>query len=134
MATIPCNAIDQTVNYLLTAFADCNKIKNEDLQLLVELVSAVNECANGGPPYNTEMQDIYTPINNQVVTYPINSFHSYSIMVVSGGIQQTIDSTVVTYPEGTVLNTEYTNLNQTPVTFTVLAGSTVTVTYLIETI
>ena len=30
MANIECNEINQTVNELLIAFADCNKIKNED--------------------------------------------------------------------------------------------------------
>lgn len=131
---IECSQINQTVNYLLTAFQDCNKIKNEDLRLLVELVSTVNECANGGPPYNTEVQEVYEPLTNTVVDYPINTFHSVSVNVIEGNISQTINSTTVIYPTGTSLNTEYTNLNQTNYTFTVLAGSTVAVSYLIETI
>jgi hypothetical protein len=55
-------------------------------------------------------------------------------MVISGNITQLIDATTVTYPTGTTLNTEYTTLNQTTVTFTVKAGATVVVEYLIETI
>lgn len=39
---IECNEISQTVNELLIAFQDCNKIKNSDLRKVVELISAVN--------------------------------------------------------------------------------------------
>ena len=134
MATIQCNQINQTINELLIAFHDCVKPKNSDLQKLVELVAAVNECANGGRNYNTKIQEVYTPITDTVITYPINSFHSVSIMVIAGNITQIIGLTTVTYPTGSVLNTEYTTLNQTAVTFTAKAGSTVVVEYLIETI
>lgn len=131
---IECNEINQTVNKLLIAFADCHKIKNSDLVKLVELVSAVNTCANGGTDYGVETTLIYEPVTDQVVNFPINSFHSYSIMVLEGNITQTINSTVITYPTKTVLNTEFTNLNQTPIIFTVKAGSKVVLKYLTETI
>lgn len=58
MAVIECNQINQVVNQLLIAFEDCNKIKNSDLRKLVELVSAVNTCANGGTNYDTLEIDI----------------------------------------------------------------------------
>lgn len=132
--SIPCNQINQTINELLIAFADCNRIPNSDFRLLVELIAAVNSCANGGPNYSTEIEEVYTPITDQVVTYPVNSFHSVSIMVISGNITKTIDGEIITFPTGTSLNTEYTTLNQTEVVFTVKAGSTVVVQYLIETI
>jgi hypothetical protein len=131
---IQCNEINQTVNELLIAFQDCNKVKNEDLRLLVELVAAVNTCANGGLNYDTEVQEIYEPIIDTVVSYSVNSFHAVCIMVIEGNITQTINLTTITFPTSTVLKTEYTTLNQTAVTFTVKAGSTVVVQYLIETI
>ena len=134
MANIECNEINQTVNELLIAFADCNKIKNEDLRKLVELVQAVNVCSNGGVNYNTEISEIYEPVSDLVVSYPVDSYHSISIMVISGSITETINSTEITYQKGTVLNTEVTTLNQTITTFTVKAGSKVVVKYLIETI
>jgi hypothetical protein len=131
---IQCNEISQVINELLIAFDDCNKIKNSDLRRLVELIAAVNTCANGGPSYNTEISVVYEPTLDQVVTFPINSFHSYSVMILSGTIKQTVGTSIVTFPSGTVLNTEFTNLNQTPLTFTVVAGSRVVLKYLIETV
>jgi len=131
---IQCNEISQTVNELLIAFADCNKIKNEDLIKLVELVSAVNTCANGGINYNTEITVFYEPLVDEVITYPINSLHSYSLMILEGNITEQVNSQLITYPTRTVLNTEFTNLNQTPIVYTVLAGSKVVFKYLIETV
>lgn len=130
---IQCNEINQTVNELLIAFDDCNKIKNSDLRKLVELVSAVNTCANGGVSYNTLVQEIYEPVSDQIVTYTPNTFHSISVMIITGNVKQTIGSTVVTFPTGSVLNTTVTTLNQYTYTFTVTAGSRVVVEYLIPT-
>ena len=131
---INCSEINQTVNELLIAFADCNKPKNEDLRKLVELISTVNTCANGGIDYGNETTVVYEPIVDELITYPINSFHSYSLMILEGNITELVDSTVITYPTRTVLNTEFTNLNQTPFEFTVLAGSKVVFKYLTETV
>ena len=131
---IQCNEISQVVNELLIAFQDCNKLKNSDLRRLVELVSAVNTCANGGVNYNTRIQELYEPIADETVIYPINTLHSISIMILEGNITQEIDSTIVTFPTKSVLNTEFTNLNQTEISFVVKAGSKVVVEYLIETI
>ena len=123
---IECTEINQVVNELLIAFQDCNKIKNSDLRKLVELVSAVNTCQNGGPHYDTVITDIYnTP---QTVIYPTNSFHSFSLSVLSGTI--TYDGFL--FPTGSVKNIEYTTLNQTPVNFIVNTGSEVLFEYLIE--
>jgi hypothetical protein len=130
---IQCNEITQSINELLIAFQDCNKVKNSDLRKLVELVAAVNTCSNGGPLYNTEVNELYEPLLDTIVTYPINTYHSISIMILEGTITETIGVTVVTYPTKTVLNTEFTTLNQTPTIFTVKAGSKVVVKYLIET-
>jgi len=134
MEVIQCNEINQVVNELLIAFQDCNKLKNSDLRRLVELVSAVNTCANGGVNYNTRIQELYEPIADETVIYPINTLHSISIMILEGNITQEIDSTIVTFPTKSVLNTEFTNLNQTEISFVVKAGSKVVVEYLIETI
>ncbi|HEX8586057.1 MAG TPA: hypothetical protein VF680_16810 [Allosphingosinicella sp.] len=132
--TIECNEIQQVGNELLIAFQDCNKIKNSDLRKLVELVLAVSTCNNGGPDYNTLITEVYEPVSDQVITYEPNSFHSVSIMVLAGNIEEESNLGTVTYPTGTVLNTEFTNLNQTTLTFTVVAGSQVVVKYLIETV
>lgn len=129
---IQCNEINQTINELLIAFQDCNKIKNSDLRLLVELVSAVNTCSNGGANYNTEITELYEPLTDTIISYPVNSFHSYSIAVLSGTITQQIGTSIVTYPTKTTISDEFTTLNQTVITFTVKAGSTVVVKYLIE--
>lgn len=125
---IECNEINQTINELLIAFQDCNKIKNSDLRKLVDLISAVNTCANGGPDYNTIITDTYEPINDEIITYPINTFHAITIVVLNGSIVYN----TFTFPAGTTQNIEVTTLNQTPITFTVKAGSKVMVEYLIE--
>lgn len=127
---IECNEISQTVNQLLIAFQDCNKILNSDLRKLVELVSAVNTCTNGGPSYDTMITVNYEPVVDQVVTYPVNSFHAYTLIVLTGSIVYENFN----FPAGTVQNVEFTNLNQTPLTFTVKAGSQVSFQYIIETI
>jgi len=124
---IECNQISQTVNTLLAAFEDCNKIKNSDLRKLVELVAAVNTCANGGPNYDTIITDLYEPITDEIVTYPINTFHAITIIVLNGSIVYN----TFTFPAGTTQNIEVTTLNQTPITFTVKANSRVMVEYLI---
>ena len=126
---IQCNEITQNINELLISFQDCNKIKNSDLRKLVELVAAVNVCSNGGPLYNTLITETYEPLTNTLVTYPVNTFHSITIIVLEGNI---IYNTF-TFPTGTTQNIEVTTLNQTVFEFTVTAGSKVMVEYLIET-
>jgi len=127
---IQCNEIQQVGNELLIAFQDCKKINNEDLIKLVELVLAVNICSNGGPAYDTLVEDIYEPLTDEEVVYDINSYHSISVMIISG----TIERNGVTYPTGSILDHEVTNTNQEPFEFTVKGGATVVVQYLIETI
>lgn len=127
---IECNEIPQTVNKLLIAFKDCNKVKNSDLRKLVELVSAVNICSNGGPDYDTIVTDVYEPITNTVVTYPINTFHAITMMLINGNVIYN----GVTLPQGSTINIEVTNLNQTPFVFTALAGSKAIIEYIIKTI
>jgi len=127
---IECNEINQVVNELLIAFQECNKIKNSDLRKLVELVSAVNTCSNGGPAYDTLITDTYEPITDELVNYPINSFHAFTLIVLEGSI---IYNTF-TFPAGTTQNIEFTNLNQTEIEFLVKAGSKVMFEYMIETI
>ena len=68
---IECNEINQTVNELLISFQDCKKILNSDLRKLVDLISAVNTCANGGPNYDTLVSNIYEPTTNQIVSIPL---------------------------------------------------------------
>jgi len=127
---IECNEISQTINELLIAFQDCNKIKNSDLRKLVELVSTVNTCSNGGPLYNTLLTDVYEPLSDTVVSYPVNSFHAVTLMLVNGSIIYN----GITLPKGSTINIEFTTLNQTPFIFTALTGSKIIVEYIIETI
>lgn len=127
---IECDQISQVVNELLIAFQDCNKVKNSDLRKLVELVSAVNTCTNGGPLYNTMITDVYEPLTDTVVTYPVDSFHAISVMLINGNILYN----GITLPQNSVINIEFTTLNQTVFTFTALAGSKIIVEYIIETV
>ena len=127
---IECNSINQVINELLIAFQDCNKIKNSDLRRLVELVSAVNTCANGGTAYDTIITNTYEPLIDEVITYPVNNFHAISVLVVSGeAIYQN-----VTFPIGGKIEIEFTNLNQQSFSFIAKAGSTIFVERIIETI
>lgn len=127
---INCDEISQNINYLLSAFDNCNRIDPEDLRLMVELIAAVNNCANGGPDYNTLLTDIYEQEEDEQITYPANSFHSISIV-------STLGSFILNgalYPSGVTINIEYTTLNQQEFTFTAKAGSRIVVNYLIETV
>lgn len=130
MAVIECNEIQQVGNELLIAFQDCNKIKNSDLRTLVDLILAVSTCTNGGPNYNTLITEVFEPLTDTLISYPVDSFHSVSIMILSGNIIK--DGT--TLPTGAVLNYEFTSLNQTIIEFEITAGSRILVEYLIETI
>lgn len=135
---VQCNEISQNINYLLSAFEKCKVPKAEDMQLLVELIAAVNTCANGGPNYSTLIAEAYQPLVDEIVTYPINTYHSLNIMVLNGNITREIETTtgieVITFPSGTILDHEVTTLNQFEYTFTVKAGANVVVEYLIETV
>lgn len=127
---IQCSEINQTINYLLNAFDDCKNLKSEDMKTLVELIAAVNTCANGGPDYNNIENDVYEFDTDTVVTYPPNSFHSISVVVSQG---QILYDTVL-LPAGTSINLEFTTTNQHSFSFTVKAGSKVLVNYVTETI
>lgn len=127
---IQCDEIQQTINQLLINFQDCKTINPEDLRTLVELVAAVNTCANGGLNYNTINNDIYEPTEDEVVTYEVNSFHAISVVVASG----TIEYNGIVIPTGASINIEFTTTNQQTFTFTANAGSTVLVEYITEDI
>lgn len=130
MSVIECNSINQVINELLIAFQDCNKIKNSDLRRLVELVSAVNTCSNGGVAYDTIITNTYEPLIDEIITYPVNNFHAISVLVVSGeAIYQG-----VTFPIGGKVEIEFTNLNQQEFSFTAKAGSSIFVERIIETV
>ena len=128
MAVIECNEINQTINELLIAFQTCKEVKPSDLNLLVELVAAVSTCSNGGPNYDTLNSITYDTMG--IVTFPVNSFHSFSLNVLEGNI--IYEGNV--FPAGSTRNVEFTTLNQTAVSFNVLAGGKVFFQYLTETI
>lgn len=125
---IQCSEISQVINELLINFEDCNKLKNSDLRRLVDLVATVNVCSNGGPNYNTLVSVSYT--TPQDVIFPVNSFHSFSLNVLSGSILYK----GFIFTAGSTRNVEYTTLNQTPLLFTVKPGSQVLIEYIIQTI
>ena len=134
MAVIECNEIDQTINELLIAFQDCNKIKNSDLRKLVDLVAAVNTCANGGANYSTVVDEFYEPLVDTIVSYPVNTFHAISVNVLGGSIDKEVGVDTVTFPQGSSLNLEVTTLNQTVYSFVVQGGAKVYVEYITETV
>lgn len=126
---IQCNEINQTINYLLTAFEDCKKIDPEDLRTMVELIAAVNTCANGGVEYNCTDTIIYEDILiDEPIVIPPNRFHAISIVVLEGSILYN-DALV---PQGATINIEYTTLNQQPFNFTIKSGARVLVETIIE--
>lgn len=129
---IECNEIDQNINELLIAFQDCKKILNSDLRKLTEVLIAVKNCDFGkGVNYDTLVQEQYkdNPQNKEVI-YPIGTYHSMSICVLSG----TMIYGGFVFSAGTVRNIEVTTTNRTETIFTVTAGSQVYVEYLKETI
>lgn len=130
MAVIPCGEINQTINYLTTAFADCTYINPEDLRMMVDLIAAVNTCANGGTHYDTLLNNIYEPDTTEVVTYPIGNFHAISLVIESGSIIYQ----GITLSAGASINIEFTTTNQQAFTFTVNAGSKILVERIIETL
>ncbi len=121
-----CNEINQAINQLKIAFKTCSKPSNDDLSLLVELIAAVNKCANGGSHYNTLITERYE--GPSVISKPVNTLHSYTLAVLKG----TVEYEGFTFPRGTVRNIEFTTLNQKPIEYTVTPGSLVMFEYLIE--
>lgn len=123
---IECNEINQTINQLKTTFQTCKTPSNKDLVLLVDLIAAVNTCANGGANYNTLITETYegpTEIN-----IPVNFLHSYTLAVMRGSVEYND----FIFPKGTVRNVEFTNLNQTAFKYIVNPGAKVMFEYLIE--
>jgi len=125
---IECNVIPQTINELLIAFQHCKQVKNEDLIKLVDLVTAVYTCQGAGANYSTLISETYEEAGN--ISFPANTFHSFSISVLSGSIVYQ----GVTLHAGSTKDVEYSTLNSNPVSFHVNAGSSVLFEYLIETV
>lgn len=130
MAVIKCDEINQTYAELMAAFQDCNKIKNSDLRKLLELILAVNTCANGGASYNTLVNYVYEPDETVVITYEPNTFHAISLVVTQGNVIYN----GLTLPTNTSINLEFTTLNQQDFTFTINPGSIILVEQVIEDI
>lgn len=127
---IECNQIQNTINYLLNTFQDCTKLKAEDMQKLVELIAAVNNCNNGGILYNTLVSETYDATTEDLnVNYESNIFHAITIVAVRGNI--IYDNTEL--PQGASINLEFTNLNQFELDFIVPLGSKALVNYIIQT-
>lgn len=125
---IECNEINQVYSQLMMAFQDCNKIKNEDLRKMLDLIMAVNVCSNGGPSYNTLESFTYTPLEDEIISFLPETFHSISLVVSNGEV--IYDG--ITLSTSAAINLEFTSLNQYAFTFTVKAGSTVLVNLIKE--
>lgn len=121
---VKCNEINKVINQLKLTFNNCRKVEGKDLVLLMELIDAINKCNSSGEDYDTLVSHSYLgPID---VTYPPNTFHSFSLMVTEGTI--TYQDLVLT--KGSVKNIEFTNLNKTPISFKVNEGGKVLFEYL----
>ena len=120
---IQCNEINQVYAELMTAFQDCNKIKNSDLRKTLDLMMAISVCSNGGASYNTIESFVYEPITDTLINYPLGTFHAISIAVVSG----TVIRDGVSLLAGSTYKAEFTTLNAQDFEFTVNMGSKVLV-------
>lgn len=127
MEHIQCNEINQVINELRISFQNCKQIKPSDLVRLVELVAAVNMCSNGGPSYNTLVSEQYE--GPTIVTYPVNSFHSFTMNVLKGSVEYL----GFDFPRGSSRSVSFTTLNQTEITFKLNPGAKMLIEYLIET-
>jgi len=45
---IPCNELQQNINYLISTFEACKPIKGDDMKLLLDLMVSLNSCSEGG--------------------------------------------------------------------------------------
>jgi hypothetical protein len=125
MAIIECDDIEQTISQMYASFQSCSNVKKTDLIKLLDLITAVNNCGTPGVSYDTLISNLYEPVSNQVITYPINTFNSISLVILDGSIIYNS----ITLPTGTSINIPFTNLNQTPFVFTAVAGSKILVEY-----
>lgn len=127
---ITCADITPKINELLSKFDGCSNVTPKDLKEVVELISAVNQCAGVGENYGKLIQEQYMDNgSDHTVVYPVGTYHAMSICVIRGSI---IYGGFV-FNEGAVRNIEVTTTNQTETSFTVTANSQVYVEYLIKT-
>lgn len=115
--------IGQKINELTIQLNHCKPPSNSELKDMLNILKLMNEC-NGGGDYNTLVQETYT--TEGVVSFPIDSFHSFSINVMEGSM----DYGGVNFPEGTTRNVEFSTKNQTVVSFKVNFKSKVFIEYL----
>lgn len=121
---IECNEINKVINQLKLTFNNCRKIENKDLSSLVDLIDAIYRCNESNAKYDTLISHSYLgPID---ISYPANSFHSFSLIVTEG----TITYKDLILSKGSVKNVEFSTLNQTPLEFTVNPGGKVLFEYL----
>lgn len=130
--SIPCSEINQTINELIISFSGCNRINNDDLVKLVELVSAVRNCQDTSGNYNNLITEYYNPSEDFNLTYHSNTLHSISINVISGSVEENVNLNTVTYTEGSVINIEFTTLNSNPINYIIKENSIVVVKYITE--
>lgn len=115
--------IQQKLNKLRIEFQSCKVPTHKELLDILDLISDVVECKGGGN-YNTLVEELYE--EEQVVSFPIDSFHSFSLNVMEGSMEYG----GVNFPAGTTRNVEFSTLNQVPVNFKVNLKSKVFIEYL----
>lgn len=126
---IECNEISQSIAYLLTAFQDCSKLKASDMQMLVEVINAVYNC-DTGPNYNTILNDLYEPIEDELVRFESNDFHAISVTILEGSIEYNGATLTV----GSHIAIEFSTLNKLPFEILVKANSRVLVERIVQDI
>ena len=115
--------IGQKINELTIQLNHCKPPSNSELKDMLNILKLMNEC-NGGGEYNVLVQETHTA--HKEVSYPIGTFHSFSINVLEGSM---IYGGVM-FPAGTTRNVEFSTTNQTVVKFMVNQKSKVFIEYL----
>lgn len=115
--------IEQMINELTIQLGHCKPPTNSELTSMLNILKLMNQC-NGGGDYNVLVQETHTA--HKEVSYPIGTFHSFSINVLEGSM---IYGGVM-FPAGTTRNVEFSTTNQTVVKFMVNQKSKVFIEYL----
>lgn len=115
--------IEQKINELTIQLNRCKPPTNDDLKKILDVLKLMNEC-NGGGDYNTLVQRTYS--TEGIVSFPIDSFHSFSLNVLEGSMEYA----GVNFPAGTTRNVEFSTKNQTVISFKVNLKSKVFIEYL----
>jgi len=91
---IPCNELQQTINFLMASFQPCTQIRASDLKLLLDLMVSLSECSSGGssPILNHNSLLGLQPIDNEDYYHLSQEQYDYlSSLVTNDDIQDIRD-------------------------------------------